>query len=92
MTAAVAVHLQIIRSAAAELELECDRFAMESGVMRAVDAVSFPAEPATDPEIAPICAGAAGMSVAGAFVDLLVAVDRAQAVCHAIARALDGTK
>jgi len=41
-------------------------------------------------DIAPIEAGKARLIVAGAFVDLLAAVARAQAVCDAVARALDG--
>jgi hypothetical protein len=59
--------------------------------MSGPDDTIHPTEPATSPGISPIEAGKARLNVAGAFVDLLVAVSRAQAVCDAIARALDAT-
>ena len=45
--------------------------------------------PEFPPEPELIAAGKAQLHVTGAFVDLLLAVDRAQGVCHAIARAFD---
>ncbi|MBV9945970.1 MAG: hypothetical protein JOZ69_03890 [Myxococcales bacterium] len=40
-------------------------------------------------DIDPIEAGKAHLAVAGAFLDILAAVARAEAVCAAVARALD---
>ncbi len=52
-----------------------------------------PSAPPTRPdlEIAPIVAGKAQLTVAGAIVDVLAAVARLEAVAVAVARALDAT-
>lgn len=61
------------------------------------DTTPPPEGPPTNPTlpgietIAPIEAGKAALTVTGAFLDLLTAVNRAQAVADAIARALDAT-
>jgi hypothetical protein len=90
---AVATHLRIIRSAAWELELEADRYERESGISeQRPDTIPAPAEePRTDPDMAPIAAGDAQLHVSGAFRDLLAALNRAEAVCDAIARQLDSS-
>lgn len=91
---AIDTHLAIIRSAAHELELEADRFERESGTVPIAVPVARDTIPAPAPEHEaepPIPAGKARMHLAGAFVDVLLAIDRARMVADALARALDAT-
>lgn len=97
MTAALQTHLGIIRSAAHELELECERYSRESsGVMPAANAVTFPeTEAATDPNLAielPIRRGEAVYTAIAAFSNLVGAVCAFERVVMSLARGLDATR